>query len=147
MMTRKQPFTYEEFKSIYSRVPRLCVDLIIKSEQGVLLTLRQKDGWKNQWHLPGGTVLYREKLEDAVNRIAQEELGVDVSIDRELGHTEFHSEVKERGFGYSVTIVFLCHLKTDKFKLDEGAAKFDFFKTLPENTIAEHKTFLENVKM
>ena len=30
-MPRKQPLTFKEFKSIYSRVPRLCVDLLIKT--------------------------------------------------------------------------------------------------------------------
>lgn len=107
-MKRKLPFTYEQFKEIYSQVPRLCVDLLITTEKGTLLILRKNFGWEGQWHLPGGTVYYKEKVEDAVQRIAQEELGVDVTINQFLRYVEYPHEETERGFGYSVSLLFDC---------------------------------------
>ena len=141
-VTRKQPLVFEEFKAIYSKVPRLCVDLIIKTDGGILLTLRQKNGYEGQWHLPGGTVHYREAVEDSVSRIAKEELGVEVSVERLVGYIECFSEEQERGFGYAISLVFLCKLKTHTFKLDDQVEKMGFFKYPPDNTIQEQKRFL-----
>lgn len=142
---RKQLFTFEEFKSIYSKVPRLCVDLVIETDKGVLLSLRKKNGYENQWHLPGGTVYYQEPVEDTVKRIAQEELGAKIIIEKFLGYIEYFSEAKERGFGYTVTLAFLCRLKSKTFNLDNQVEKVDFFITPPENTIIEQKEFLKTM--
>lgn len=144
-MKRKYPLTFEEFKSTYSKVPRLCVDLIIKTDKGVLLTLRQKNGYAGQWHLPGGTIYYRKAVESSVRRIAHEELGAEVSIEKFLGYLEYFSEEKERGFGYSVALVFLCRLKKIKFNLDNQVKKVDFFEDTPNNTIQEQKEFLNKM--
>lgn len=142
-MSRQQPLTFAEFKSIYSRVPRLCVDLVIETDQGYLLTLRQKNGYINQWHMPGGTVFFREKITDTIQRIAQEEIGTKVTIKKSLGYIEYFSEVAERGFGYTVSLTFLCTLpKNFKLTLDNQAEKYGFFKTLPDNTVLEQKEFI-----
>jgi ADP-ribose pyrophosphatase YjhB (NUDIX family) len=141
-MKRKQPFTFEEFKSIYSKVPRLCVDLVIQTDEGTLLTLRTKNGYENQWHIPGGTIHFRERAKDAVKRIAEEELGIEVVIEKFQGYLEYFSEVKERGFGYTVTLVFICKPKSPNFILDNQVEKVEFFKTPPDNTIIEQKELL-----
>ncbi len=145
-MSRQQPLTFKEFKSIYSRVPRLCVDLLIKTPDGYLLTLRQKNGYQNQWHMPGGTVFFREKITDAIQRIAQEEIGTKVIIKKSLGYIEYFSEVAERGFGYTVSLAFLCTLsKNFKLSLDNQVEKYGFFKTIPDNTITEQKELIQNL--
>lgn len=144
-MTRKLPLSFEEFQSIYSKVTRLCVDLVIKNEQGVLLTLRQKNGWEGQWHLPGGTVHFRERIMEAVRRVGMEELGLTIESMKLKGYLEYPSEVEERGFGYSVSMVFLCKIGNEELKLDDQVEKFGFFKKLPENTIKEQKSFLIDI--
>jgi ADP-ribose pyrophosphatase YjhB (NUDIX family) len=144
-MKRKQPFTYDEFKAIYSKVPRLCVDLVIKNKNGYLLTLRKKNGYEGLWHLPGGTVYYREHAPDAVKRIAKEELGTRVAIQKFIGFLEYPSEEKERGFGYSVSLLFLCKLTSSSLNLDDQAERVEFFKTIPENTIYEQRCLLDQL--
>lgn len=143
-MSRNQPFSLEEFHSIYSRVPRLCVDLVIKTDKGILFTLREKNGWIGKWHFPGGTVYINDSLVDTVHRVAQEELGIDVDIVKTLGYIEYPSEKIERGYGYSISVAFQCIPKSQKLKLDDQVAKAKFFLTLPENVISEQKQFLEN---
>lgn len=133
----------EEFDKIYSRVPRLCVDLIIRHEKGIVLTLRSLPTWHKQWHLPGGGVQYQETIEQAVARKAQEELGVKVKIIKTLGYIEFPSEQKERGFGWSVSIAILCDYVAGKFTLNEEASEIDFFKELPKGTNIEQAEFLK----
>jgi ADP-ribose pyrophosphatase YjhB (NUDIX family) len=142
-MSRNYPLTLEEFQSIYSKVPRLTVDLIIQDDNGIILTLRQKNGWQNQWHLPGGTIYFKEKVEDAIRRVVQEELGIEVTIEKHIGYIEYPSEEKERGYGYTIALAFLCHPKSTNFILDDQVEKVDVFKTLPENTIWEQVAFLK----
>ena len=137
------PFTAEEFKAIYSRVPRLCVDLIVRTPQGVVLTERSLPTWTGMWHLPGGTVLYKETISDAVARVAMQEIGVQVTILKTLGYMEFPSEEKERGFGQSVSIALLCEIRSGTlFSKTDEASHIKAFTELPENTISEHKVFL-----
>lgn len=138
-----RPFSPEEFKSMYSKVPRLCVEVVIKDERGVLLTLRKLPSWNNMWHLPGGTVYYKETLEEAVRRIAKEELNIVVKVDRLLGYIEYPSEEKERGFGWSVGIAFLCRVKSGTLKGGAQAQEIKYFKEIPHNTIPEAREFLE----
>lgn len=140
---QKLPLTNKEFKDIYSRVPRLCVDVIINTDEGVLLTLRKEKSWQGLWHIPGGTVYYKESLGDAVRRVAREELGVDISIEKVLGYIEYFDEEKERGFGYAVSIEFLCNLKESVFTLSEQATEAKFFKSLPPNIIHEQEIFIK----
>lgn len=141
-MSRKQPFPIEEFKSIYSRVPRICVDLIIKNEQGVLLTLRQANGWEGQWHLPGGTIYIGETVQDAIDRVAEEELGIKLKVEKLLNFMEYLSEKKERGYGQSISLAFLCTPLSSDIKIDNQVGKYGFFKTLPDKTIEEQARFL-----
>jgi len=108
--------------------------------------LRQKNGYIGQWHIPGGTVLYREKVKNAVQRVAREELGTEVVIEKLVDYLEYFSEEKERGFGYTVTLVFLCKLpEKSKLILDNQAEKYDFFKTPPTNTIREQKDLISKL--
>jgi ADP-ribose pyrophosphatase YjhB (NUDIX family) len=141
---RKQPFTYEEFKSIYSRVPRVTVDLIVKGPKGILLTLRESDGWKGQWHFPGGTVYLGETVESTVSRVAMEELGVEVENSKFLSYLEYPSEPKERGYGYSISLVFICNLRSEGIVLDSRASQYSFFNEIPEKIIEEQGNFLRD---
>ena len=141
-MNRKT-FTAAQFKAIYSKVTRLTVDLIIKMDGGVILTLRSLPSWNNQWHLPGGTVLYKETIAQAASRVAHNELGLSVKIHRLLGYIEFPSEQKERGFGFTVSLALLCKAVSKKIKINDEASEVHIFKHLPQNTIAEQKIFLK----
>mgnify|MGYP001614488539 CR=1 FL=1 len=139
-----QPLSSEEFRSIYSKVPRLCVDLIIKMQGGVILTLRNLPDYYNMWHLPGGTVRYKETIEHAVSRIAQEELNLSVKIVRTLGYMEFSNEEKERGFGWAVSIAVLCTSDLGEFTVGKGASEARVFIELPNAMIPEQKAFLSS---
>ncbi len=144
-MTRKQPLTSEAFKEIYSQVPRLCVEVVVIEHERVLLTKRNHASWSNQWHIPGGTVLFGELIEASVTRIAQEELGIKVKITDLLGYIEYPSEEKERGFGWSVGIAFLCRTRDPIATPNMESEEVRLFKELPTEMITEQKTFLTRV--
>ena len=145
-LMNNKPFTFEEYKEIYSKVPRLCVITVVRTDEGIVLTLRKLASWHNQWHLPGGTVFYGETLHDAAKRVALDELGVSVSVKDQVGYIdEYPSEKKEVGFGSVVSIVFLCELKDGKLRPNEDAFEVRVFKELPENMIMEEKEFMNKI--
>lgn len=144
-MSRQKPFSPEEFKLLYSQVPRLVVELIIKTETGVVLILRKDAAWNNLWHFPGGTVFYKEYVEDAIQRIAVEELSITVTKQQLLGYLEYPSEEKERGFGWSVGLVFLCTSNSPIPLENQEAETIQIFDYIPENIVEEHKKILSQV--
>lgn len=140
---RKLPLNETEFREIYSRVPKLCVEAVIVHQKKVLMVKRKGPGWEGMWYLPGVTVYYRERLVEAVKRLGREELGVELEVGRLLGYVEFMSEEQERGFGYSVTLQFegKTEDKIPKRSVEDEEVKL--FGDLPENMVEEHKEVLE----
>ncbi len=141
-----KPLTSEEFKTIYSKVPRFCLELIVRTSEGIVLTLRRLPTWNNQWHIPGATLFYGERVDDAVQRIAHDELGISVIVDELLGYNEYPSEQKERGFGWSVGLIFLCHPadQDQQMRPNDEASMIRAFREIPENIIKEHAIFLRS---
>lgn len=86
-----------------------------------------------------------ESVQNTIQRVAQEELGIGVEVIKQLGYLEYPSEQKERGYGYSIALVFLCKPLSDQITLDDQVSHHQFFKEIPENTIIEQKNFLTNL--
>lgn len=139
MKPKKLPF--EEFKSIYSRVPRLCVDCVIQNSDGILLTKRKIPPCIDQWHLPGGTVLFGESLEEALKRVVKEEVGLRVKIVKFLGMIDW---VKNHTFGHTVSLVYLLKPTGGKLQGSKQAREVKFFQKIPQKTILEHQKFLKS---
>lgn len=140
-----QPFTFDEFKTIYSQVPRLCVDLVIRDTEGMLLSLRKIPPHQGQWHLPGGTVFFKEPIYDSVMRIAEDELGVEIRKSKFLGYIEFLHQDDYDGFDHPISLVFLCTPRAANYRTNNQAEEIKFFKTLPDKMVKEHKDFLEKL--
>ena len=98
----------KDFDYIYKKFIRLCVDLIIKKDDGILLTKRMIPPAEGKWHFPGGTVYIGETIERAVKRVAKAELNVDVEIIKDIGFMEFVT--KEEVYGKPASIVFLVKI-------------------------------------
>lgn len=141
----------ELYDEIYSQVPRICVEILIKTDNGFVLSKRLIPPCVDMWHIPGGTVYLRERLDDAARRIALEELGVKINVFRIIGIINYlkifdktNSKLlsKEHGVG----IVFLCRLDSPgSFKGSFQAEEIKIFNTdnIPDNTILTHKDFIQ----
>jgi ADP-ribose pyrophosphatase YjhB (NUDIX family) len=134
----------EIYYKIYSLVPRLCVDIIIKYKGGFVLVKREIPPCKGMWHIPGGTVLLGEKLEDTAKRVAKEETNLKVRIIKQLGVKEYS---KKSAFGQAVSIVYLTEAVGGKLKGNEYGNEVKFFKEIPRKTIAEQAEMLQEVKI
>ncbi len=138
----KLPLSKEEFESIYSRVPRLCVEAVYYIPQkGVLLTKRAIEPAKGMWHTPGGTVFYKESLEGAVKRIVKKELGIDVTVEKILGVIEAQFDDHHH---HDVSVIISVKQVNGTINLNEESGEYAFFKTLPKDMIPAQKEFLLN---
>ncbi len=144
MASRKRPVTDKEYKYIFSKVPRLCVDIILKGKAGVLLVNRSVAPEPNKWHIIGGTVHRGEKLEQSVKRIDREELGIKVDIKKFLGVIEYNFK---KYFDFPVALAYLVTTKDKKIILDQDASEYKFFKKVPSNTTPRQKEFLLKHKL
>lgn len=139
-----QKLPFGQFKSIFAKVPRLCVDLVVKNNQGIVLTKREIKPAKGKWHLPGGGVLFGEPLEQAVQRVALEEIGVRVKAQKILGVMEFFGE---NDFGHGVSVVYLVSPVSSQLRGGWQARELGFFKILPKPMVEEQEEFLLRKKL
>ncbi len=137
----------KDYNFIYGRVPRLCVDLVIKDKNGLLLTLRDIEPGKNTWHFPGGRVKFRETITQAASRIAKAELGVKIKLIKPLGVLEFLDEVQDKNLRHSVSLAFATKIVSGKPMGGWQAQKIGFFKKLPKRVYQGHKKFLVKNKI
>lgn len=77
-----------DFATSLSVAPQVCVDLVVRHEGGILLVRRTTEPAAGEWFWPGGRVHKGERLAAAVRRVARGELGLSVTIDRQLGAAE-----------------------------------------------------------
>jgi ADP-ribose pyrophosphatase YjhB (NUDIX family) len=128
-----------EFDSIYSRVPRLCVEVVVAApERGVVLTRRDIPPNVGAWHIPGGTVLFGESLTQAVTRVADDELCLAVEVGELLGVIEYPSHYLN-GLDSPVGLAFRCTPSGSDVTLPDGG---EWFARLPAGLYEEQREFL-----
>lgn len=131
-----------EFEQIFSRVPRLTVEVVIFSEtRGVVLGRRDVEPFKGEWNIPGGTVFLGERVTDAVRRVALDELGAAVSVGELLGYIEYPN-LYEMGLGYPVGLAFAASPERELPDSQTEPHEFTWFKRLPAELFEEQKAFL-----
>lgn len=134
----------KEYHFIYHRVPRLCVDLVIKDKRGVVLIQRDIVPDRGKWHFPGGTIHFGETFEEAIRRFAKDETGLTVKAVREIGAVEYFRGKK---FGHIVSITYLVRPLGGKLHGSKQGRNIAFFKKLPKNTVTEQGKFLSGRKL
>ncbi|RXK47503.1 NUDIX domain-containing protein [Halorientalis pallida] len=89
------PVPAEAWKTVISNVPLVSVDLVVETDDGVVLGKRENEPAKGEWFVPGGRVRKHEELCEAVDRVAESELGCSVAIERQLGVYEHFYDTSE----------------------------------------------------
>jgi ADP-ribose pyrophosphatase YjhB (NUDIX family) len=136
------PLPQDEFDRIFSRVPRLTVELVITSnDRGVLLALRDLGPCRGLWHLPGGTVRFGEPVVKAVRRVARDELGLTVRVGQLLGYIEYPSHY-QNGLDSPVGLAFSTTAAGDMPDERDLRSECAWFTVLPDNMHGEQKQFL-----
>ena len=90
------------------------VAAIIQREGAYFATQRGYGEFEGLWEFPGGKIEPCESREDALKREIQEELGIDITIDKFLCTTEYDYP------SFHLTMhCYLCGIKTGEIELRE----------------------------
>jgi|TARA_R110002020_G_scaffold192200_2_gene392209 ADP-ribose pyrophosphatase YjhB (NUDIX family) len=126
----------DKYTEFAENLPILCVDAIIVKNGKYLLIKRKNAPLKNEWCVVGGRVLKDEKLEDAMKRKIQEEVGLDVEIVARLGFYEESFADNDLGIDskHTVSVVFVANPKdnTQEIKLDDQSSDFMWADAVPQ---------------
>jgi ADP-ribose pyrophosphatase YjhB (NUDIX family) len=142
MPVPRGPLPQDEYEAIYAKVPRLTVEVVTASTHGVLLTVREAGPCQGLWHIPGGTVRFGEPLAGAVQRVARQELNLEVTVGRLLGVIEYPSHLA-RGLDWPVGIAFLAEPAAPPAGGPLGKpGAAGWFSRLPDEMHDEQRDFL-----
>jgi len=129
LLPPKMPF--EVWREIVSLVPAPAVEVLVSHDNKDFLLTERNDKYWQGWHIPGGYLLGKEKIEDACNRLAKKELGMEVNFEKVL----FLHTWSNHPYANALSIICLCRPVGET---KEGK----YFLEIPETTIDEHKDFL-----
>ena len=125
--------TNEEFATIYHKVPRAAVDIIVQTSEGIVLTKRAIPPFVGMWHICGGTILFMEPIDHAIDRIILDELGVRVKVIKPLGVIEYFNDDGR----HTISNAFLAKIIEGELRGSKQGQEFAIFNEIPENCIPE----------
>ena len=100
--------------------PKLMVDVVIPSDEGVVLIRRGSEPFEGQWALPGGFVEVGETVEEAARREAAEETGLAVEISHLVG---VYSDPDRDPRGHNVSVAFVARVLSGQLQAASDAAE------------------------
>ena len=104
--------------------PKLTVDAVVITPDGVVLVKRKNPPFQGMWALPGGFVEVGETTEDACKREVLEETGIEIDIVRLLG---VYSDPKRDPRGHTVSAVYVAVPTGGELRADSDAAEARVF--------------------
>jgi len=137
----------EVFDYISKTTPLVNVDLLIKDENGrTLLSWRNDQYCGKGWHVPGGIVRFKETLETRVKKVAETEIGVNISFDPiPMALNQFiHPERDIRS--HFISILYKCFLSCTFVPQNKGLSNEDrgylmWHDFCPDNLIKYHEIY------
>ncbi|MGB6463487.1 MAG: NUDIX domain-containing protein [Nitrosotalea sp.] len=130
---------FDRFSSYF---PYSTVDVVIQNGDSFILAKRTIPPYKNKWNLPGGVVFKTEKLADVAKRVAKEELGLTVKIERFLG--VYENPVLSR---HDISHVFIASILKGKIVHDFQSSKVKFFKNAPQDMVPYQKKIMRDARL
>jgi len=134
-----------EYKKIIQKIPILCVDIILRYKDKVLLIKRADEPCKGIYWPVGGRVHKGESVDAAARRKILEEIGIKykgilIPIGfYEDNYTESAFEAQTEYSSFS--LVFVGDLNNEqiksKVKLDKTSEDFGYFDTLPKRFVVK----------
>jgi colanic acid biosynthesis protein WcaH len=126
-----------EFATCLRHMPQPCVDLIVEYDGGILVARRENEPASGEWFWPGGRLYKGERLDEAVHRVAREELSLDVELVERLGVSEhFWDRSSVAGVDSRHTIPIVYRVRPDPpgqaIDLDEQHSDSRVLRSRPE---------------
>lgn len=110
----KDGLPIDVFYFVSQLTPLINVDLLVKNKKGqTLLTWRDDQFYGPAWHIPGGIIRFKEKIEDRIEKVAHIELGSSVRFSPEPIHIRGLINANRDIRGHFISLLFLCELTTE----------------------------------
>jgi len=90
---------------VVNQRPVVAVDVLIRKDDGYVFIKRKNEPYRGCWAIPGGLVEYGETVEQAAEREAKEETGLDVKLIRLVG---VYSDPTRDPRGHCISIAYLA---------------------------------------
>jgi len=143
----------EEVFLFISRItPMVNVDLLVKNEKGqTLLSWRDDQFCGKGWHIPGGVVRFKEKLQERIKKVALKEIGGMVKFDP-VPIVINEIIVPHRTRGHFISILYKCFLPSKFMPKNKGLSEKDngylkWHDGCPRNLIKVHKIYRKYINM
>lgn len=136
----------EIFLFISRKTPMINVDLLVKDEKGRVLLAWRDDKYSGAgWHVPGGIIRYKERIEKRIKEVARLEIGTSVQFERTpLAINQFILKQKERA--HFISLLYNCFLEGNFKPANKGLKPGDsgylkWHSTPPANLIKVHDVY------
>lgn len=120
---------------------KLMVDVVIPSDEGVVLIRRGSDPYKGMWALPGGFAEVGETVENAAIREAKEETNLDVELERLVG---VYSDPDRDPRGHNVSVTFLARVTGGEPEAATDADEVDVLNPSDVELAFDHRKIIED---
>ena len=121
--------------------PVVAVDVLIRKDDGYVFIKRKNEPYRGCWAIPGGLVEYGETVEQAAEREAKEETGLDVKLIRLVG---VYSDPTRDPRGHCISIAYLAEAVSGELRAATDAKKAKIFKRKPDNLAFDHSKIFED---
>lgn len=134
----------ELFLYISRTTPLVNVDLLVKDEDGRTLLSWRDDKYAGKgWHIPGGIVRFKETLETRIKKVAEIEIGMDVSFDPVPIAINQIIHPKKATRGHFISVLYKCFLSNRFSPINRGLSLKDngylmWHDGCPRNLIKAH---------
>ena len=125
----------EDWRTVVRNVPIVSVDLVVVHDGRVALGKRRNRPAKGEWFVPGGRIRKHERLDAAVDRVAREELGVEVAIRERLGayeHLYHEAELDDVGGKHYIAFGYVVESEEVPTPTDDQHGELELFDELPD---------------
>lgn len=125
----------DDWRTIVKHSPIVSVDLLVRIDGGIVLGKRQNEPAKGYWFVPGGRVQKGESREEAVHRVAKEELDADIQLVESLGAYEHFydtADVEDAGGKHYLANGYVVEPESGGFEADEQHSELRIFNECPE---------------
>ena len=121
--------------------PKLTADVVIPTDEGVVLVRRSNEPFEGQWALPGGFVEIGETVEEAAVRETAEETGLAVEIARLIG---VYSEPDRDPRGHNVSVAFIVRVLSGQMQAATDAAEVETMDPRSVELAFDHRKIIED---
>lgn len=139
----------EEYALIVEKTPQVCVEVVLRTREGILVAKRTNEPASGEWFWPGARLYKGERLPEAARRVASEEVGVEVELRERLGvyeHFWERSGVEGVSSRHTVNVVFLAEPADEPVDvtLDEQHSEYRFLTEIEPGLHEYVRLYLED---